>query len=150
VSWYQKVHFAIFWIFWSKMKITQADAPTIWMDCYPIQTNWCPHFCHPHHFYAGCPSLHNPRNLSWLGTGTKYAGLHTQWLGFHYTGVVTITQAKDGKPIHIKLRYSTHWYNARVSIPPMPIMQTASSATPPLPTSPFPFSLCQSRSPSLP
>jgi len=42
VSWYQKVHFAIFWIFWSKMKITQADAPTIWMDCHPIQTNWCP------------------------------------------------------------------------------------------------------------
>jgi len=42
VSWYQKEHFAIFWIFWSKMKITQADAPTIWMDCHPIQTNWCP------------------------------------------------------------------------------------------------------------
>jgi len=32
---YQKVHFAIFWIFWSKMKIKQADAPTIWMDCHP-------------------------------------------------------------------------------------------------------------------
>jgi len=44
-------------IFCSKMKITQADAPTIWMDCHPIQTNWCPHLCHPHHFYAGCPSL---------------------------------------------------------------------------------------------
>jgi len=29
VSPYQKVHFAIFWNFWSKMKITQADAPTI-------------------------------------------------------------------------------------------------------------------------
>ena len=43
VSWYQKVHFATFWIFWSKMKITQADAPTIWMDCHPIQTNWCPY-----------------------------------------------------------------------------------------------------------
>jgi len=28
VSWYQKVHFAIFWIFWCKMKITQADAQT--------------------------------------------------------------------------------------------------------------------------
>jgi len=42
------------------MKITQADAPTIWMDCHPIQTNWCPHLCHPHHFYAGCPFLHNP------------------------------------------------------------------------------------------
>ena len=32
------------------------------------------------HFYAGCPSWHNPPNLSWLGTGTKYAGLHTRWL----------------------------------------------------------------------
>jgi len=48
----------------------------------PIQTNWCPHLCHPHHFYAGCPSSHNPPNLSWLGTGTKYAGLHTRWLGY--------------------------------------------------------------------
>jgi len=34
----------IFCIFWCKMKIIQADAPTIWTDC------------HPHHFYAGCPS----------------------------------------------------------------------------------------------
>ena len=41
-SWYQKVHFAIFWIFWCKMKITRAYAPTIRMDCHPIQTNWCP------------------------------------------------------------------------------------------------------------
>jgi len=57
--------------------ITQADAPTIRMDCHPIQTNWCLHLCHPHHFYAGCPSWHEPPNLSWLGTGTKYAGLHT-------------------------------------------------------------------------
>ena len=32
VSRNQKVHFVIFWIFWNKMKITQADAPTIWMD----------------------------------------------------------------------------------------------------------------------
>ena len=44
----------------------------------PIQTNWCPHLCHPHHFYAGCPSWHIPPNLSWLGTGTKYAVLHTR------------------------------------------------------------------------
>ena len=58
-----------------------GNAPTIWMDCYPIQTNWCPHLCHPRHFYAGCPSLHNPPNLSWLGTGTKYASLHTRWRG---------------------------------------------------------------------
>jgi len=54
VSQYQKVHFAIFWIFWCKMKITQADAPTIRMDCHPIQTNLCPHLYHPHHFYTGC------------------------------------------------------------------------------------------------
>jgi len=80
VSWYQKVHFTIFWIFWCKMKITQSDTPTIWMDCHPLQTNWCPYLCHPHHFYARCPSWHNPPNLSWLGTGTKYAGLHTRWL----------------------------------------------------------------------
>jgi len=31
--------FAIFWIFWSKMKITQANLPTIRMDCHPILTN---------------------------------------------------------------------------------------------------------------
>ena len=39
----------------------------------------------PPHFYAGCPSCCNPPNLSWLGTGTEYAGLHAQWLGlFQY------------------------------------------------------------------
>jgi len=81
VSRRQKVHFAI-WIFWSKKEITQADAPTTQMDCHPIQVNWCPHLCHFHHFYAGCPSLHNPPNLSWLGTSTKYAALHTRWLGW--------------------------------------------------------------------
>jgi len=63
------------------MKITQADTPTIWMDCHPILTNWCLHLCHPHHFYAECPYWHNPPNLSWIGTGTKYVGLHTWWLG---------------------------------------------------------------------
>jgi len=47
VSRHQKEHFAIFWIFWSKMKITQAEAPTIRMDCHAIQTNCCPHLCHP-------------------------------------------------------------------------------------------------------
>jgi len=50
------------------MKITQADASTIRMDCHPIQTNWCLHLCNTHHFYAGSPSWHNPANLSWLAT----------------------------------------------------------------------------------
>jgi len=42
VSQYQKVHFAIFWIFWCKMKITKADAPTMRMDCHPIPTIFMP------------------------------------------------------------------------------------------------------------
>jgi len=33
-------------------------------------------------FYAKCPSCHNPPTLSWFGTGTKYAGLHTKWRGY--------------------------------------------------------------------
>jgi len=32
-------------------------------------------------FHAGYPSCYDPRNLIWLGIGTKYAGLHTQTLG---------------------------------------------------------------------
>jgi len=55
-GWYPNVVslFAIFSTFWCKMKITQADAPTIRMDCHPIQTNWCSHFCHSHQFYGSC------------------------------------------------------------------------------------------------
>ena len=76
--------FAIFWIFWSKIKITRADVPTIWMDCLPILTNWYPHLCHSQHFYAGYPSWYNPPIVSCLWTGTKYVGLHTRWLGQIY------------------------------------------------------------------
>jgi len=47
----------------------------------PTKTKWCPHVYHLHHFYAECPSWHNPPNLSWPGKGMKYVGLHTQWLG---------------------------------------------------------------------
>ena len=42
VGQYQKVHFAIFWIFWCKMKITQADALTIRMDCHPSRLTGAP------------------------------------------------------------------------------------------------------------
>jgi len=38
------------------------------------------------HVYAGCPSCYNPPNLSWLGTGTKYAGLRTRWRGLGSSG----------------------------------------------------------------
>jgi len=54
--------------------------------CHSIHTNQWPTSIITLHFYAGCPSCHNPPTLSWLGTGTKYAGflaytvtwLHTQ------------------------------------------------------------------------
>jgi len=49
------------------------------MDCHLSKLIGAPSLL-SHHFYAGCPSWHNPPNLSWLGTGTKYAGLHTQWI----------------------------------------------------------------------
>ena len=48
--------------------------------CHSIHTNQRPTSINLH-FYARCPSCHNPPTLSWLGTGTKYAGLHTQWRG---------------------------------------------------------------------
>jgi len=32
-------------------------------------------------YYHVSPSFRNPPNLCWLGTGTKYAGLRTPWLG---------------------------------------------------------------------
>jgi len=51
--------------------------------CHSIQTNQQFTSITPH-FYAGCPSCCNPPTLSWLGTGTKYAGLHTQWRGYPY------------------------------------------------------------------
>jgi len=43
-----------------------------------IWTNQQPTSIIPH-FYARCPSCRNPPTLSWLWTGTKYAGLRTQW-----------------------------------------------------------------------
>jgi len=58
-------------------KITEADTPTIQLGA--IQTNQRPTSIIPH-FYARCLSCRNPPNLSCLGTGTKYAGLHNQWL----------------------------------------------------------------------
>ena len=42
------------------------------------------------HFYAVRPSCHNLPNLSWLGTGTRYAGLHIQWPGYGGIGQTII------------------------------------------------------------
>jgi len=56
-------------------KITEADALTIWLDytlcelsmAFSALTSIIPPF------YARYLSCRNPPNLSWLGTGTKYA-----------------------------------------------------------------------------
>jgi len=66
-----------FWTTSLQGKITQADTPTIRLGATPsgLISNLLPSF--PHFFYARCRSCRNAPNLSWLGTGTKYAGLHT-------------------------------------------------------------------------
>ena len=58
-----------------------TDSPA---GCHTIRTNRRPTSIIPH-FYPGCSSFRNLPNLSWLGSGTKYAGLHTQWLGLYTT-----------------------------------------------------------------
>ena len=64
-----------FWTFMVQGKITHrpsgwAPTPSGLISDPPPSSN---------HLYAGCPSCCNPPTLSWLGTGTKYAGLHTPW-----------------------------------------------------------------------
>jgi len=68
-------------------KITEAETPTIRKSATPSGPISDPPPSYPH-FYAGCPSCHNLTTLPWLGTGTKYAGLHTQWRGLP-SGVIT-------------------------------------------------------------
>jgi len=68
-----------FWILRGMGKILEACAHNT-AGCHPIRTIDAPSPLSPQ-FYARCPSCHNRPNLSWLGTGTKYAGLHTWRLG---------------------------------------------------------------------
>ena len=63
-------------------KITEADIPTIQLGATPSKLISDPPPSSPH-FYAGCPSCHNPPTLSWLGSRTKQAGLHAQWFHRH-------------------------------------------------------------------
>jgi len=64
-----------FWILWGVGKITEASVPTIRLDATPFGQSMPPPPS-SRQFYAGCHSCHNSPNLSWLGTGTEYAGLH--------------------------------------------------------------------------
>ena len=65
----------------------------------------------PSIFYAICRSLHNPANLSWLGTGTKYAGLHTRWLGASACVVFILLQKIQ------KVAKCTFWYRLTRVVP---------------------------------
>ena len=63
---------AVLGIVWCRVR-TEAEALTIRLDATPSGLQ-VPHLHHPP-FYAKCPFCHNPANLSWLGTGTKYCWL---------------------------------------------------------------------------
>jgi len=69
-----------FWTFMVQGKTTEADTLIIQLGATPSGLITDPPLSS--NFYAGCPSCRNPPTLYWLGgTGTKYAGLHTQWRG---------------------------------------------------------------------
>jgi len=60
----------------------QRQTPTDQPDGrHSIEINQRPTTITPH-FYAGYPSCRTATTLSSLGTGTKYAGVHTQWRGY--------------------------------------------------------------------
>jgi len=65
-----------------KIDMRQTHQQSSWAPLYP---NFQQPTSFIAHFYSGCLFRHNPPNLSWLGTATIYAGLHTQWLGYHKT-----------------------------------------------------------------
>jgi len=63
-------------------KMTETHTPPIRLGATPTGLISDPHPSSPlPNFYAGCPSCCNHSSFSWFGTGTKYAGLHTQWRG---------------------------------------------------------------------
>jgi len=69
------VHFTIFWIFWSKMKITQADAPTIRFNWRKVQQMRYTHNrftagleyvrVHPGHPWEYCPKISKDLSGYW-------------------------------------------------------------------------------------
>ena len=113
-----------FWILWGVGKITEASAPIIRLDATPFRPSMPPPPSSPQ-FYARCPSCRNLPNLSWLGTGTKYAGLHTWRLGYHTPLLMEKTVLSDSAedisgityttfiPIHMHA-WSEAWEDIRV------------------------------------
>ena len=74
VSWWQKKSSRTLWC---KGRYQRANTLTSRLGATPSALISDPPLSSPH-FYAWCPSCHNPPNLSWLGTCTKYAGLRTR------------------------------------------------------------------------
>jgi len=70
----------LFWTFIVQGKITEGRHTDHPDGRHPSKIIGVPPPSFPH-FYAGYHSYCNPPTLSWLGTGTKYAGLHTSWCG---------------------------------------------------------------------
>ena len=68
-----------FWTSWSNGKYSEADTLTIRLGATPSRLISDPPPSSP--ILRWTPFLPEPSHLSWLGTGTKYAGLHNQWLG---------------------------------------------------------------------
>jgi len=69
--------------------ITEADTPIIQLGATPSILISDPPSSSSH-FYSGRPSCHNPPTLSWLGAGTKYAGLcQVAWLYWPQTVVIS-------------------------------------------------------------
>ena len=69
--------FVIFWIFWNKMNITQADAPTIRITATPSWLIGAPTSAIPP-FLCRMPFMAQPSQFIPAWAGTKYAGLHTR------------------------------------------------------------------------
>jgi len=64
-----------FWTYMVQGKRTEAYTPTIRMDATPSGLVSGPFPSSPPPFLRQMPFLSQPSHFSWLGTGTKYAGL---------------------------------------------------------------------------
>jgi len=59
----------IFWVLWCKGKITEADAPTMWLDATP-RILLVPHLHHLQHLMKPLSGTHNHFTALWIFSGT--------------------------------------------------------------------------------
>ena len=89
---------------------TEADTLTVRLDTTPsllisYQPPTSPFFD------AECPSCHNPPTVSWLGTGTKYAGL--VWLNKHNMTTIIVKNTVSTFSFHlISLLFQCYYFRA--------------------------------------